>query len=371
MISRIRATLVALLIASVAFPSFARADGSVMLYGLIDSGLTYVSNQAGHSTWLMQSGVNQNNRWGLRGQEDIGGGMKTIFVLENGFDSMTGNLGQAGREFGRQAWVGLSTRYGSLTMGRQYDPVVDFVTPLSGVASFGSYGAHFGDLDNLLDTFRVDRSIKYRSATVAGFSFEGLYSLGGTAGDFAQNRVWSVGAGYTYGGLTLGAGYIRIDDPLTAVYDGRGTLDSAIIGKVPLQSAQRLDTAAAGASYSAGAATVGLVYTRVKFRQSDAVAGDATWQNVEVNGRYQLAPTLQLAAMYTYTRGKIDSTGSTPKYHQADIGIDYFLSKRTDLYLFGVYQKAAGDAEHAQIVSLAAAGGATQVAVHAGIRHRF
>lgn len=371
MTSRLRKTLFASLGSLAALPSFAHAADSVTLYGIIDSGLTYASNEAGHSAWLTQSGVNQNNRWGMRGQESLGGGWQTVFVLENGFDSFNGSLGQGGRLFGRQAWVGLDSPYGTLTLGRQYDPVVDYVTPLSGVAAFGSYGAHFGDLDNLLDTYRVDRSVKFRSVKYAGFSFEGLFSFGGTPGDFAQNRVWSVGAGYALGGLTLGAGYIHIDDPLTAVYDGRGTIDSAIIGSVPLQSAQKLETVAAGASYALGSATIGAVYTRVKFTQSAAVSGDSIWQNAEINARYWLTPGLQLSALYTYTRGKIDSTGAVPQYHQADLGIDYWLSKRTDIYLFGVYQKAAGDAERAQIVSLSASSGTTQIAVHAGLRHRF
>jgi hypothetical protein len=63
----------------------------------------------------------QGSRWGMRGTEDLGGGLKAIFLLENGFDASTGKLWQGGLEFGRQAWVGLSSaRLGTVSLGRQY-----------------------------------------------------------------------------------------------------------------------------------------------------------------------------------------------------------------------------------------------------------
>jgi predicted porin len=64
----------------------------------------------------------------LKGEEDLGGGLKAIFQLENGFDPGTGKLNQGGREFGRQAFVGLTRdQWGTVTLGRQYDPLVDMV----------------------------------------------------------------------------------------------------------------------------------------------------------------------------------------------------------------------------------------------------
>lgn len=72
----------------------------------------------------MQSGWLAGNRWGLKGNEDIGGDFSIVFPLENGFDLNSGTLNDGGREFGRQAFVGISsTRYGSLTFGRQYDSI--------------------------------------------------------------------------------------------------------------------------------------------------------------------------------------------------------------------------------------------------------
>jgi len=88
-------------------PAVVYAQSSVTLYGLLDEGLTYASNQNGHSAWLVQSGGGSLSRWGLRGAEDLGGGYKAVFTLENGFDVSSGNLSNNGRLFGRQAYVGI------------------------------------------------------------------------------------------------------------------------------------------------------------------------------------------------------------------------------------------------------------------------
>lgn len=105
----------------------AHAQSSVTLYGVIDAGISYVNNnsssptRAGDSLWKYDDGVAQGSRWGLKGSKDLGGGLKAIFTLENGFNSGTGALGQGGAEFGRQAFVGISKNdVGSLTFGRQY-----------------------------------------------------------------------------------------------------------------------------------------------------------------------------------------------------------------------------------------------------------
>ncbi len=98
----------------------AHAQSSVSLYGVLDLGLTYVNNTqtgrrgqgltGGHQFALTDgtsTGVS-GSRWGLRGVEDLGGGLKALFVLENGFNANNGALAQGGAEFGRQVYVGLA-----------------------------------------------------------------------------------------------------------------------------------------------------------------------------------------------------------------------------------------------------------------------
>ena len=107
------------LVALGAFAGAAQAQSSVTLYGIIDEGLLFNNNAGGKHLYSMASGVMQGSRFGLRGTEDLGGGLKAIFVLENGFNSGNGTLGQGGAIFGRQAYVGLSqSQYGTVTFGR-------------------------------------------------------------------------------------------------------------------------------------------------------------------------------------------------------------------------------------------------------------
>ncbi|TPQ43021.1 porin, partial [Burkholderia ubonensis] len=101
----------------------AHAQSSVTLYGTIDAGLDYISNQKSPAgagpAYGVQSGNVSTSRWGLRGNEDLGGGLGAVFTLENGFNGANGKFGNGGDEFGRQAWVGLSSHSaGALTFGR-------------------------------------------------------------------------------------------------------------------------------------------------------------------------------------------------------------------------------------------------------------
>lgn len=369
-----------------AFAGAAQAQSSVTLYGIIDEGLTYTNNQAGHSNFQMASGVLQGSRWGLRGAEDLGGGLKAIFTLENGFDINSGKLGQGGREFGRQAYVGLSSATaGTVTMGRQYDSVVDYLGPLASNAQWAGYiGAHPFDNDNTNNTFRINNSIKYTSANYSGFSFSGMYGFsnqansGGGTG-FANNREWSFGAGYSNGPLNVAAAYLQINNPGTTLGNTSGAATDDWGGGY-FTSATKQQVWGVGGNYAFGPATVGLLYTHTKYDNPTLGAslggGDLSslkFDNIEVNGKYMLTPALQLGASYTYTWGKAEDVGaqSKPRYHTIDLGADYWLSKRTDLYLIGVFQKAAGDAQIAAINGLTPSDTDKQVAVRLGLRHKF
>src|SRR5216684_7055020 len=188
--------------------SIAQAQSSVTLYGEIDNALAYYNN-VGHASLVTMQGADlTTNQWGIKGKEDLGGGFQAIFNLQNGFDINTGKLRQGGREFGKNAWVGLaSTTLGTITIGRQLDPTVDLVQPLTA----DGYGPAFttpGDADNNDNSIRVSNAIKYASPTYAGFQYELLYALGGVAGNTTSGQTYSAAALYTNGGLSLAAGYL-------------------------------------------------------------------------------------------------------------------------------------------------------------------
>ena len=354
------------------FAPLAMAQSSVTLYGIIDNGVTYATNQGGAHSWQAVSGVVAGSRWGFTGAEDLGGGMKAIFTLENGFDGFSGQAGPGGREFGRQAFAGLSTPYGTLTMGRQYDLVVDYIQPISSNGRWGGwYFSHPEDIDNTGSGFRVNNSVKYSSANYGGFTFGGLYSFGGVPGKFSQNSVWSIGAGYASGPLQLAAAYLNVKNPAVAVdgYTNSTTFTNVIYGNYLAQASSQRVAALAG-SYAFGNLKALLNLSHTVFASGDA-GQNVSFNNVEVGASYQFSPAFFLSGSYDFLTGKDDANGTKPKYHQFNVIADYFLSKRTDTYVMAVYQHAAGAATQAQITGFNASSGRNQLGIRAGLRHTF
>jgi predicted porin len=370
----------------------AHAQSSVTLYGLLDEGFNINTNAGGKHLYNMSSGVLQGSRWGLRGGEDLGGGLSAIFVLENGFDVGTGKLSQGGLLFGRQAYFGLSSNYGSITLGRQYDSAVDYVGPLEVGDQWGGYiTAHPGDLDNLNNDYRVNNSIKFTSSNYNGLTFGGLYSLGGVAGETGRNQIFSLGAGYANGPLVLGAAYLNARNPSVSFFGNNtttstpsGVTSPVIAGYV---SANTYQVIAAGGAYTFGAATFGGTYSNIKFMNLGAAfaspfAGQtATFNNGEVNFKYQLTPALLVGAAYDYTHGSEIDGNPAAQYHQGSLGIDYFLSTRTDVYIIGVYQHALGETLNtagtgitpavASVSNLTPSANQNQLTARVGIRAKF
>jgi hypothetical protein len=99
----------------------ASAQSSVTLYGIADAYVQYLDGEDG-LTRLQSGGIN-GSRLGVRGSEDLGGGLKAIFTLETGINIDDGTTGQGGVFWGRQAFVGLGSDFGTLTAGRQYGSV--------------------------------------------------------------------------------------------------------------------------------------------------------------------------------------------------------------------------------------------------------
>ncbi len=389
-----RFQLTALAAASFAVAAPAMAQSNVTLYGVIDAGIGYVNNVAtalnakGAHNFQAVSGIGQGNRWGLKGSEDLGGGLKAIFVLENGFSLTNGTMSQNSRMFGRQAYVGLqSTQAGTVTIGRQYDSVVDFVSPITSAKQWATqYGAHVGDIDNLYNSFRVNNSIKYTSANYSGFSFGALYGFSneantGNGTGFSHNNAFSLGASYANGPLTAALGYMHLASPGTANGSGAVTNDYSSATDIFYTSAvDKHDIAAAGVSYQIQAATLGFVYSYAKVRYTNQ--SSIRVNTFELNGKYQVTPNLLGGLAFIYSDGSVGgatalsgiSKGTKPRWFQVNAGGVYSFSKRTETYLTGVYQRATGDAIVAAIDNVGGptgTGAQSQIAVVAGVRHKF
>jgi len=367
----------------------AHAQSSVTLYGLIDVGMNYANNIGGHSQYSMGTGNLAGNRWGVRGTEDLGGGLKVLFVLENGFSLVNGRLGQGGDEFGRHAYVGLSSpNIGTVTFGRQYDSINDLMYMFVAAQTWAGYtSAHPGDVDNTDASNHVNNAIKFTSVSYGGFTFEGTYSLGGIAGSFNRNQIWTVAANYVRGPLTLGAAFANAQDPNFSYFGnnaGSSTTGSNMTGSRVYSgyaSAKRQQVFTAGAAYVVGAATFAVDYSNTLFKDigtlpglpATGAGGDARFHDVEVNVLYRLTPALSLGAGYNFLKG-YGVNGAT--YNQGTIGMDYFLSKRTDFYSKAVYQHASGtDSTGGRAVAnlngLTASSSQSQAEIVFGMRHRF
>ncbi|GJH29236.1 porin [Caballeronia novacaledonica] len=329
----------------------AHAQSSVTLYGILDEGFDFTSNVGSNRAYELTSGYASGSRWGMRGVEDLGGGTQAVFQLESGVNISNGAAGQGGRMFGRQAYVGVANdRLGSVKLGRQYDSVVDYLAPTTANGNFAGYlFAHPFDNDNTDNSFRVNNTVKYTSPSLGGFRFGGTYSFSNDT-NFANNRQYSFGASYANAGLLLGAAYLRADGTGLNANGAIATNDASFI-------AQRMQIFGAGVNYTFDKAMVGFAYTNSSYRDPVtngyigvplASAGNTLknlrYQNFEVNGKYQFTPAFFIGAQYVYSIETYDSTAGTvrPRIHSAGLMADYFLSKRTDVYVQGAYQKIAG-----------------------------
>lgn len=351
----------------------AHAQSNVKIYGLISAGIGYASNENGGGRLHALSGTNQSPRWGLQGKEDLGGGREAVFVLEQGFNVMTGTVSQNGRAFGRQSFVGLSDKsLGILTLGRQYDTVHDYLGPVL----IASNGVNIGDNDNSYNNIRIQNAVKYVSPRMQGFDFTAVYGLGEGARS-NDNRAYSLGVGYKRGGLSVGAAHAVMDKPNSRTSpNGAVGNDYAsgllLFNKSPLDNKTGVDSqriSGVGGLYRVGPAVYGAFFSNVEYHYLDR--SQLTLRNFDVNVNYSVATNIILGLSYTLTSGKYDALHTRPKWHQVNLQANYVLSKRSDLFANMLMQRAAGDAQHAQIFGFGASSSRQQAVMTVGMRHRF
>lgn len=367
-------------------PVFAQSSAS--LYGIIDAGITYVTNSRGNALVATQSGVAQGSRWGVKGSEDLGDGVKAVFQLENGFNVFNGKLGQGGLEFGRQAYVGLtSDNWGTLTLGRQYDAVVDIVQPTSMNGNWGALFSHANDIDNMNNGFRLNNAIKYVTPTVSGIAGEIMYALGGVAGHPSEKSTIATGLSYSNGPVYLGAAYLFAKNPAQQFADGNFVISNYAGNSTLVPGASNgmgsfgylgaptgMRVVGVGGTYSMGSALLGINYSNSRYTGATGVAGNTVvFNSYEAWGQYGITSAATLAAGYTFTKGSIGVNQAKPKYQQVNLLVDYRLSKRTDVYLMAAFQRSGGGAM-ADVYDGFPSGEsstASQVIERIGLRHKF
>ncbi|WP_025601129.1 porin [Burkholderia sp. WSM2230] len=374
-----KAVMAAAVAAIFAGPAYAQS--SITLYGVIDDGLSYISNAGGHSNFKMDSGVIYSDRWGMTGKEELGGGLRAIFTLENGFDVNSGAASQGGALFGRRAFVGLSSdRFGTLVAGNDYDFIYDYVTFYTNTAQFGGvYSFHLGDDIDRLAGEQVHNAIRYETPNVGGFGAGVMYGFSNVAGGFGGTstvpRTLSVGLKYSPTGsfnapYSFGAAFTKLDGGYAA--PGAGSIAQVALG------ARSIYTAALGGIVKLGNFSINGVYTYTN--ASDTPRGTVTVNAYEGGLSWRASPAFLVGAGLAY----IDER-KLGKYDIATLGVDYLLSKRTDLFAVGTYQHAFGGAHvagnffavtpYSESPAMPNGAGASSTSSQAiaqiGIRHKF
>ena len=339
-------TLVA--IAALAAFGAASAQSSVTLYGRIDASIGSVKTTTGGVTTSdpgvqIRSGAHTGSRWGLKGTEDLGGGLKANFVLEQGFNIDDGaqSAGSVGaiaagapagapavvaRQFHRQAYVGLSGGFGSLNIGRQYD-VTDNMYGLYDPFGYSGYspmgyafnvgcGAAGGSGDCV---GRQDNTVMYSTPSMGGFSVAAIWAPGEDKTAVASaGRVYGLMANYANGPIAAGLGWqsnkaaggrTRSDTNFGMSYD----LGAAKLF-LQLESGKNNNTVGTGkdsgygigATMPLGAVSLTAAYAAEKQKIAGGKVSDA--KSFALMGRYDLSKRTYVYA--AYQRGETDPIGA-------------------------------------------------------------
>lgn len=334
----------------------AQAQINVTLYGLIDTTIRYSTNEnaAGDNRLQMTDGVLTGSRWGLRGVEDLGGGLKATFGVESGFAPETGVMQQGGRLFGRLAVAGMEGGFGSVLLGRQFTVAHDTL------ASFDAFGfannAVLGYQGGNYTGARHDNMVKY-SKGFGPVTFNAGYTFGEVAGNTSANSAKGVSLIYSNGPLRAGA-----------VYQTTNDVTSGYFNAVTAAQASKQTVWGAGGTYTLGAAKFHLGYTDNELDVANAK------NNVVYAGiNYQLTPSLQLLG--TVHHDKLKRPAGDGKRLTSALMLDYFLSKRTDVYVEVDYTKLKDGwialANNAGLGSGNVFGNDTRTGLMVGLRHKF
>ena len=293
-------SLVALALAG-AFASAAQAQ-SIEMYGIVDMGFVKESGGASGSFTKLTSGAQSGTRLGFKGTEDLGGGMKALFVLETGIAADKGGFNQS-NGFARQSFVGLQSDMGTVTMGRQYTPY--FLTMLVGDPfAAGMAGA----AQNMLmpgANIRMNDTVKYTSPVFAGFSGEAAYGFGEQADTTVRSRQVAGYLNYSGAPVNIRLGYLNKNNATTPDDTTNWILAANWDVKVAKLFAAMTDNDDAAAGTTPRKSKDYLIGAQVPFNKHTFIAS------------------------YIYKDGDNGTTGNA---NQLALGYTYTMSKRTNLY---------------------------------------
>jgi len=340
-------SLIALAVLAASGASFAQS--TVTMFGIVDAAVSVAKGDAGDKTSMINSGYN-SSRFGVRGVEDLGGGLKASFHLEGALSNDDGNA--SGFNFQRRSLVSLMGGFGQIDLGREYTPHFWNHTVYDPFGTNGS-GTQIGlnTAAGGATTVRTNNAINYYTPTMGGFKLQAQVAFG----EQASNATTTTGTAPNT--VTLNTPDAGNMTSVRASYD-MGKLSAAVAtGKTNVSAGVDITSTNYGAAYNFGVAKVmGSIF-------KDEKTGSADTDGYVFGLLAPVGPgTVRFAMSQT-------ETGAAQSKKTA-IGYVYGLSKRTDLYATYASVKNSGGAS-------ANAGGATSgvngssTAMDFGVKHSF
>ncbi len=311
------------------------AQSSVTLYGRIDAAIGSQKTTVGGATTVdagaqVLAGSHTGNRWGMKGSEDLGGGLKANFVLESGFSVDTGSSAQGGSLFGRQAWVGLSGGFGALQVGRQYT-VIDNMWTAHDAFALSSYSAanYAFNKGGYADSSRQNNSVYYTTPSYGGFKAGALWAPGeNKAAGVSAGRMLGLEASYANGPVSVGGAYESIKvtgaTPATTAWElgatynlGVAKLFGQIEGSNTKSTNSKDDGYQIGAQIPLGAPSLWVSYAR----ENNKLAGTkvSTASAYALMAQYPLSKQTYVYA--AYLNGEIDPVGAAAATKNRNFGL--------------------------------------------------
>ncbi|SDI49435.1 Outer membrane protein (porin) [Paraburkholderia steynii] len=381
------------------FSTVSLAQTSLTLYGVLDAGIRYQTHgvsyaadgtplSAGNKVSMTNGGGLAESYWGLKGQEDLGGGNQALFDIESHFDPGSGAITPFGSEnFFEISYVGLlSPTLGQLTFGRQYNVAFEGVT-----LAYGS-NSWTGDQDPYVNLFKPEQTVLggartsnmiHYGAQLGDVVILAQYAPGGQAGGGGAGSQFGGSLSYApdKGPIKLGVSFLRSRDDVTNgkfdIYTGGGsfTVGKFTINAGYIQNDRDNDfTSFGNGPYSAtDLAALGIISPQQVVNPASPGGFDKR-QMILAGLAYRVTPSLTLAANGWWTR----QTGYTADFNgraqQYQVVGGYALSKRDMLYAEADYSIYRGGLIGAQLVGIngqAPTASTTQLGVMVGLRHYF
>ncbi|MDR0736171.1 MAG: porin [Zoogloeaceae bacterium] len=306
----------------------ALAQGNVQIYGVVDVGFSHrgdnVNDDIGSKN-AIDDGISSGSRLGFKGTEDLGNGVKALFVLENGFAADTGNMRQSSRLFGRQVYLGLTGNFGTFIAGRLYTPHYSFLSAIDPFKA-GTVGRYRNAFEaglttvgeNLFDPTRVDNAVAYVTPSWGGFNMTAAFSANALAVENVENagdnRVWAFLPRYTNGPIDVGVSWHKIK-----------TKDTPVGG-----TEVNITNWAVGGTYDFGPAKLHAFYDQNKFKNINPAGDDHKLKSWLLGATF---PFGKNAIQASYTQSKLSGVnGFEGKARQWALGYTYALSRRTNFY---------------------------------------